>query len=719
MANTATRISANGTLFLSGNLDEVTYNTDTGTSGIKNLFYSSNVFSSGGYSRTITPNAIKAPDGSTTGVLFRESSDASPTYHGASLVYQGGKLLANVRYTFSIYVKNYSSDRKIIFGLGTGSFIVSGAYGYGLFDPVAGTASLFLSIAGNPTSSIQNVGDGWYRCILSITPTVTYPIPPTFAGFDIQLTNAANSNLYQGNGTSGIYVWGGQVEVGTSATVYQPILNGVLDSIRFAKRVESTGSVYIKKYFDEITYNTKSNVTPVNLLGYSQDLDNIYWGKYQGSITPNVAVAPDGTLTADKWVENTAGGVEHFYYRTSTFTNTTLTGSVYLKAAERTSVYVSISNFINATSQVWFNLTSGTIFFTSPNNFDFINTSGTITNVGNGWYRCTITTTKLAYNTAANFGVTLVNGGTSVYTGDGTSGLYAWGNQLELGSVATDYVQTSAAGVITTPKFVQRITSNGTHYVTGNYDELNKPYITQNLLLNIDPSIRPVSGTTLYDVTDSTKYFTLSTTELCDTTTNTDVIKFTRSNFPKYGGGARMLTTGPLAVNTFMYNDHTWEVWIRIDDTSASFADATETASVIAVFNGYHQGFTYWPTYASYVIWDGSTVSREVVVWPIGSTLLQGSWYQLVVTRSANTFTGYVNGAVNGFVNNSFTFSSSSLSSNALNLGNANGGLAPAGVGPYSFNSKNTFGGMRMYNRALTAAEVNINFQSSRNKFGI
>jgi hypothetical protein len=168
-----------------------------------------------------------------------------------------------------------------------------------------------------------------------------------------------------------------------------------------------------------------------------------------------------------------------------------------------------------------------------------------------------------------------------------------------------------------------------------------------------------------------------------------------------------------------MYNDHTWEVWIRIDDTSASFADATETASVIAVFNGYHQGFTYWPTYASYVIWDGSTVSREVVVWPIGSTLLQGSWYQLVVTRSANTFTGYVNGAVNGFVNNSFTFSSSSLSSNALNLGNANGGLAPAGVGPYSFNSKNTFGGMRMYNRALTAAEVNINFQSSRNKFGI
>jgi hypothetical protein len=84
-----------------------------------------------------------------------------------------------------------------------------------------------------------------------------------------------------------------------------------------------------------------------------------------------------------------------------------------------------------------FNLTSGTV------------TGGTnpfIQNFGNGWYR--IGATFTANQASNNFILFLFDASGNVsYTGDGTSGLFVFGAQIEVGSVATSYIPTTAAAV--------------------------------------------------------------------------------------------------------------------------------------------------------------------------------------------------------------------------------------------------------------------------------
>jgi hypothetical protein len=69
-----------------------------------------------------------------------------------------------------------------------------------------------------------------------------------------------------------------------------------------------------------------------------------------------------------------------------------------------------------------------------------------ITPVGNGWYRCSITYTATAASDLIIFNV--ANGdGVFSFAGDNTSGIYLWGAQLEAGAFATSYIPTTTATV--------------------------------------------------------------------------------------------------------------------------------------------------------------------------------------------------------------------------------------------------------------------------------
>ena len=164
-----------------------------------------------------------------------------------------------------------------------------------------------------------------------------------------------------------------------------------------------------------------------NLLTYTEQFDNAAWAKGNATVTANAAVAPDGTMTADKLVESV--GVTRGRVTQSILTAVGNTISVYAKAAEWNRVCVGITNGAGLWGVAVFNLVNGTVDG-GASYVEAVDTT-TITSVGNGWYRCSV---RVAAGTSSPVIMPFNQSGdpvnpAPVLTGDGTSGIYIWGAQ--------------------------------------------------------------------------------------------------------------------------------------------------------------------------------------------------------------------------------------------------------------------------------------------------
>ena len=192
--------------------------------------------------------------------------------------------------------------------------------------------------------------------------------------------------------------------------------------------------------------------TGSNLIGYSQAFDDAVWTKSNSSITANSTTAPDGTTTADTLVENTANNTHYVYASANAnlfatiSTGATYTASVFAKPAGRNRIRFSgDGSGANLGGDVLFDVSTGTVVGSLPSGV----TSASIVSAGNGWYRCIIVSVATA--TVARPIAFLDNGTSTTYTGDGTSGVFLWGVQLEFGSTANLYVATTPTRVYGTP----------------------------------------------------------------------------------------------------------------------------------------------------------------------------------------------------------------------------------------------------------------------------
>ena len=178
-----------------------------------------------------------------------------------------------------------------------------------------------------------------------------------------------------------------------------------------------------------------------NLVTYSDQFDDPAWVKNSALINPNDTTSPDGNNNADKLIESTTTS-GHFLTQSPTITATSYTFSVFAKADERNwFLFRQHTLGLNAS----FNLSTGTIGTVQSG------LSAIIENYGSGWYRCSVTFTGTAAAHTLRLYVTTADNSTSSYLGDGSSGLYLYGAQLEIGDIATEYIPTTTAAVTVGP----------------------------------------------------------------------------------------------------------------------------------------------------------------------------------------------------------------------------------------------------------------------------
>jgi hypothetical protein len=182
-----------------------------------------------------------------------------------------------------------------------------------------------------------------------------------------------------------------------------------------------------------------------NLATFSQDIANAAWTKTNLNITgippfSDVAVAPDGTTTADKMIDTIATAIHRVSRTLSAVAGRTYNISVYLKAGERR--YVQIQGNITGANQIMnADLQTGTILSNTFSNANLVS-------VGSGWYRFDYTSVAAGGSTSVLLvSMQLTSGGSITYLGDGLSGMFIWGYQLsQASSVKTYQITTNFAG---------------------------------------------------------------------------------------------------------------------------------------------------------------------------------------------------------------------------------------------------------------------------------
>jgi len=194
------------------------------------------------------------------------------------------------------------------------------------------------------------------------------------------------------------------------------------------------------------------NGTGQNLYIFSEQFNNAAWttNALNVTVTANNTTAPDGTLTADKIIPTAVSGLHLTRQFLTVVSGITYTQSIYAKASEYNVLQITLSTGFDGGGQLFRNilLSTGTLGNGTL--------GATVTSVGNNWYKIDVTATATASVTnGARFNLNILNADTASanpsYTGDGTSGLFLWGAQIETGSTANTYIPTTSAAVYGTP----------------------------------------------------------------------------------------------------------------------------------------------------------------------------------------------------------------------------------------------------------------------------
>ena len=389
-----------------------------------------------------------------------------------------------------------------------------------------------------------------------------------------------------------------------------------------------------------------------NLFTYSEQFDQGVWSKNNTNAVLVNEVGPFSSSLVYQ-VANTPSALSYFGQANTLSNSATYTASIYVKPL------YGIKTIAFEIFGVGFQTFYLDTLLTATSGGSAINT---IQVLSNGWYRISSTFTTPSSG-ACTFNVFYLTayGSTSVQ-----SMFLVSGAQLEKSSSVGAYVKTTSSAIV----------SN-----------------------TISDKISGLTGT----LNNNGYYYYDSASKS---------IQFDRNATTVTGGYAEFIGTGNLTSTNFLYNDHTMEIFVKINDYAASNINAFENGNSLFNYQGYHAGFWYQPGAIYYQLWSNTNNVVTAPLWtvPIINVPAAGTWFHLVATRSGDITSIYINGSL--VVSSSYAISGNPGTSSFIRVGAGN-------LTQIANYIKANVSIARMYNVALTASEVLQNFNTYRGRGGI
>ena len=430
------------------------------------------------HNSSISANAIIAPDGTLTADELVEDSTSSVMHN----VQRGFVIFASNPngVGFSCFAKS-NSRTKFYLAYGATNNMQSRAE----FNLATGAATTTNPFGFTGSASMEDFGNGWFRCkFFFATGGLAYN-PNVYIG----LADASGNTVYNGDGSSSLYIWGAQQELNDSTiSTYLPTTSSALVGLTTVTRgvngttaasatsgdaiqqlpfsfqgVTANGSSTLSENIDasqdyipvastsgfatgvDATIESTNEVVSFNTLTenrakFSEQLNNGVYTKSGISINTDVTTAPDGTSTADRIKRAASTGTKNMYQTgIPVISGNDYTFSIYLKKDNNDFFQLGFFAGIS-TGYVNFDLVNG-IFSANAG------ASGSMTAVGNDWYLCTMTATS---GLTGNSGFQMLpidsytDARNASFTNTTSYDTFAWGFSVQESSSFLFYLPTTA-----------------------------------------------------------------------------------------------------------------------------------------------------------------------------------------------------------------------------------------------------------------------------------
>jgi hypothetical protein len=326
---------------------------------------------------------VKTTDGQVT-------ISANAANAGFHCVAQTQSLVAGV-YTISVYAKASEYTFLQIFDSLTTDFA-----NFNLTTGAVATVDQY-------TATIENVGNGWYRC----TASKSNPSGNFVFRYGIVTTGTATrGESFTGNGVNGLFIWGAQLNIGSTAKPYFPTTDRLnVPRLTYQNGGGGCPSLLLEKQ-------------STNLVTYSEQFDNAAWNKATNSgtltVTANYAISPDGTQNADRIQMSITSGVSNY-------------SQIYQQ--------INVTNNQTYTWSIWLKSLSGTPTI----GWSYNGSTWNVITLTNEWVRYTFTSTANGATVNADL---ILYGSIATST---SADILAWGFQIEQSSYPTSYIPTTSA----------------------------------------------------------------------------------------------------------------------------------------------------------------------------------------------------------------------------------------------------------------------------------